>query len=54
MPEREVSEHPRSADLEQLQSAYLMHRAECGTCTRDHSCDMARRLEETRRAAEEL
>lgn len=48
----EISEHPRAADISQLQSAYLMHREECQTCTRDHSCGMARRLEETRRAAE--
>ena len=51
MPEREVSERPRAADIEQLQAAYLMHRAECETCTPDQSCDIARRLEEARRAA---
>lgn len=51
MPEREVSEHPRAADIEQLQAAYLMHRTECQTCTPDQSCDIARRLEEARRAA---
>jgi hypothetical protein len=49
LPKREVSEHPRVADIEQLQSAYLMHRAECPTCTPDQSCAIARRLEEARR-----
>lgn len=51
MPEREIFEHPRTADIEQLQAAYLMHRQECKACTPDQSCEMARRLEEARRAA---
>jgi hypothetical protein len=48
----EVSASPRAADIDQLQSAYLLHRQECRTCTRRESCGMARRLEEARRAAE--
>jgi hypothetical protein len=50
-PDPEVSEHPRTADLEQLQAAYVMHRVECETCTPDQSCAIARRLEEARRTA---
>lgn len=49
--EREVSDCPRAADLEQLQSAYRMHRDECQTCTPHQPCEMARRLEEARRTA---
>lgn len=47
----EVSEYPRPADVEQLQSAYVLHRQECRTCAPDRSCDIARRLEEARRKA---
>lgn len=49
----DISEHPRPADISQLQSAHLMHRRECRTCTPDELCEMARRLEEARREAEE-
>ena len=49
--EREVSGFPRAADLEQLQSVYLMHREECRKCTADRPCEMARQLEEAQRTA---
>lgn len=47
----EVSDSPRTADVEQLESAYLMHRHECQTCPSGQSCEMARRMEEARREA---
>lgn len=47
----EVSNSPRTADVEQLQSAYLLHRQECRTCPTGQSCELARRMEEARREA---
>jgi hypothetical protein len=48
----EISESPRPADISQLRSAYLLHRQECQVCTPAQPCEMARRLEEARRAGE--
>jgi hypothetical protein len=48
VPEREVSEAPRTADLEQLESAYVMHRSECTTCGPEISCELGRRMEQAR------
>lgn len=47
----EVHSTPRPADVRQLEAAYVLHRQECGTCTPDQSCDIARRLEAARSEA---
>ncbi|GAA2599142.1 hypothetical protein GCM10009863_10640 [Streptomyces axinellae] len=47
----EVSSPPSWADVAQLEWVYLMHRQECGDCTYQGPCAMARRLEEACGAA---
>lgn len=49
--EKLVSEHPRAADVQQLEAVYRMHRDECRTCTPEQPCAVGRRLAEARRLA---
>jgi hypothetical protein len=48
----DVSEHPRPADVRQLEFASLLHREECQRCTPEQPCEMSARLEDARRKAE--
>lgn len=49
----EISEHPRPEDIQQLESVYAQHWQECPPCRRGKSCDIARRMEAARSAAQD-